>query len=226
MRGWQVRVLYGPQRIMKITKFGHCCLLIEEGGVRIVTDPGVLSTAQNDLENIDSVLITHEHADHFHIDSVKAIVANNPQAIIITNTSVGKLLAAEGIPFTCVEHGQSLDANGALIEAFGERHALMHSSIEPIQCTGYFIAGRFYYPGDALTNPGKYVEILGLPVAGPWMKLSEAIDYALELKPKVCIPVHEGILLSPGSTHLIPPRVLEPAGIAFTILEIGEGREF
>ncbi|MBI2052837.1 MAG: MBL fold metallo-hydrolase, partial [Candidatus Ryanbacteria bacterium] len=29
---------------MKITKFGHCCLLIKENGVRILTDPGTYST--------------------------------------------------------------------------------------------------------------------------------------------------------------------------------------
>ena len=58
---------------MKITKFGHCCLLIEENGVRILTDPGTYSTQQSEVKNIDFVLITHEHADHFHIDSLKAL---------------------------------------------------------------------------------------------------------------------------------------------------------
>lgn len=219
---------------MKITKFGHCCLLIEEststalsaGGVRILTDPGVFSTGQNEVQNIDVVLITHEHADHFHIDSVKAILANNPSVQIITNTSVGAHLAKEGIAFTVVEDGQMYDARGVLIEGVGKDHALMHSSIAPFQNTGYVIAEKFFYPGDAFTDPNRPIEILALPVAGPWMKLSEAIDYALMLKPKVCIPVHEGILQSPGSTHAIPPQVLESAGIAFTVLEIGEEREF
>ena len=49
---------------MKITKFGHSCLLVEENGVRILFDPGSYSTAQNDVKNIDVVLITHEHSDH------------------------------------------------------------------------------------------------------------------------------------------------------------------
>lgn len=211
---------------MKTTKFGHCCMLIEEGAARILFDPGVFSTQQNDLKNIDVVLITHEHADHFHVDSVKALLKNNPQLKIITNTSVGKLLEKEGISFSVVEHGQTHDENGVSIEAFGEEHALMHSSIEPFQNTGYFIANKLFYPGDAFTNPGKHVEILALPVAGPWMKLSEAIDYALEVKPNICFPVHEGILKSPGSTHLIPPQVLESEGIAFKVLEIDKESEF
>ncbi len=70
---------------MKITKFGHCCLLIEEKGVRILTDPGTYSTQQSEVKNIDFVLITHEHADHFHVDSLKALLKNNPQAKVIPN---------------------------------------------------------------------------------------------------------------------------------------------
>ena len=40
---------------MKITKFGHCCLLIEENGVRILTDPGTYSTQQSEVKYIDFV---------------------------------------------------------------------------------------------------------------------------------------------------------------------------
>src|SRR3989344_4908595 len=157
---------------MKITKFGHCCLLIEENGVRILTDPGTYSTQQSEVKNIDFVLITHEHADHFHIDSLKALLKNNPQAKVITNKGVGALLEKDGIAFSVVENGQNSDANGVLIEGFGENHALMHTSIPPIQNTGYFIANKLFYPGDAFTNPEKQVEVLALPVAGPWRRLT------------------------------------------------------
>ena len=211
---------------MKITKFGHCCLLIEENGVRILTDPGMYSTQQDEVKNIDVVLITHEHQDHFHIDSLKAVLKNNPQAKVITNKSVGALLEKDGIVFNIVEDGQNSNEKGVLIEGFGKDHALMHASIPSIQNTGYFIANRLFYPGDAFTNPGKQIEILALPVAGPWMKLPEAIDYALELKPKTCFPVHDVILKFPGSTHRIPLQVLEPKGIKFVVLEIDKEYEF
>lgn len=211
---------------MKITKLGHCCLLIEEDGVRILTDPGSYSIKQNDLRNIDIILVTHEHQDHFHIDSVRAIIDNNPQVKIITNKSVGVILEKESIIFSVVEGGQNFDANGVLIEGFGKSHALMHTSIPPIQNIGYLITNKLFYPGDAFTNPGKQIEILALPVAGPWMKLPEAIDYALGLKPKICFPVHDGILKQIGSTNLVPPQVLEPKGIKFVVLEIDKEYEF
>jgi len=211
---------------MKITKFGHCCMLIEQNGIRILTDPGNYSTQQSEIKNIDYVLITHEHSDHLHLDSLKVLLKNNPQAKVITNNSVGELLTKENIIFTIVEDGQNFDANGVLIEGFGTDHALMHSSLPPTKNTGYFIANRLFYPGDAFTNPGKQVEILALPVAGPWLKLSVAIDYALELKPKVCFPVHDGILKSFGSAHSVPPKVLEPKGIKFVVLKIDKEYEF
>lgn len=191
-----------------------------------MTDPGTYSTQQNEVKEVDFVLITHEHQDHLHIDSLKIFLKNNPQTIILTNKSVGKLLKKESITFTIVEDGQSFDASGVLIEGLGKDHALMHTSISPIQNTGFFVANKLFYPGDAFTNPGKPVEILALPVAGPWMRLLEAIDYALEIKPKICFPVHEGILKSPGSGHRIPPQVLEPRGIKFIVLEIDKTYEF
>ena len=46
---------------MKITKFGHCCLLVEENGVRILTDPGIYSTQQNEIKNIDILYLEHLH---------------------------------------------------------------------------------------------------------------------------------------------------------------------
>lgn len=201
-------------------------MLIEEGGIRFLIDPGVFSTQQNNLKNIDFILITHEHADHFHIDSVKSIFKNNPSVKIITNSSVGDLLSAEKIVFNVVENNQNFDAGGVSVEGFGERHALMHKTLVPVQNTGFFVAKKLFFPGDAFTNIDREVDILALPVAGPWMKLSEAIDYALELKPKSCFPVHDGILKSPGVSHLLPKKILEENGIKFNILEIDTEYDF
>ena len=77
-----------------------------------------------------------------------------------------------------------------------------------------------------LTQTEFCLRVFALPVAGSWMRLLEAIDYALEIKPKTCFPVHEGILKQPGSTHAILPKVLESKGIKFVILEIDKEHEF
>ena len=212
---------------MKITKYGHCCLLIEEKGLRILTDPGSYSSGFEHLK-VDAVLITHEHQDHLHIESLKKLITNKKDKglVIITNKGVGKQLEANNIPYyQLLEDGNKMDFKGISIEAIGHDHAVMYKTVPCIN-TGFLIANRLFYPGDSLHNPKKPVEILALPVAGPWMKLSEAIDYALELKPKIAFPVHEGILKQPGSVHRIQATILEQNGIKFQILEESKEYEF
>ena len=208
---------------MKITKFGHCCLLIEEKGLRILTDPGSYSTMQNDVKDIDIVLITHEHQDHFHIESVKQLLKNNPQAKIITNSAVGALLAKENIAFTLVADGQKSNEKGIVFEGMGKEHATIYKDIGKVENTSYFIGERLFYPGDALYNPHRPVEILALPVAGPWMKISEAIDYLLALSPKKAFPVHDAVLSSPQSAVATITRAI---GNISSVISLEIGKEY
>lgn len=214
---------------MKITKYGHCCLLIEENGVRVLTDPGSYTTTQNQIMNIDVVLITHEHADHLHIGSVKEILKNNPEVLIVTNTSVNELLKKENILNTkIVEDGESFEYKGIKLSGYGNTHALIHEEWAKVQNTGYMIGERLYYPADAFHNPKVPIEILALPVAGPWMKISDAIDFAIEINPKKYFAVHDGGLneygLSP--TNRVIPKILADHNISFIPLEIGKETEF
>jgi L-ascorbate metabolism protein UlaG (beta-lactamase superfamily) len=211
---------------MKIHKLGHCCLVIEVNGKRIMTDPGDYSTLQDNEMDIDIILITHEHGDHLHIESLKKVMLNNPQAKVITNSAVGKILEAEEIPFTVLEHGESKNDHGILFEGFGEKHAEITPTWSQVQNTGYFIDDKLFYPGDAFTNPGKPVDILALPVAGPWMKISEAIAYALSIKPRVAFSVHEGGLKQPGVSHKAPEKLLPEQGIEFVPMVEGTVHEF
>ncbi len=202
-------------------------MLIEENGLRILTDPGAYSTAQNEIKNIDVVLITHEHQDHLHMDSLKIVLHHNPHARVVTNKAVGKLLTEQNIKHELVAHGQHTIINGLRIEGHGEKHAEIYVSVPNVENTGYFIGPRLFYPGDAFYNPGKKVEILALPVAGPWMKISEAIEYAKEIKPHIAFPVHDGMFL-PGRgavAHRVPSNVLPSLGIKFVILEEGKETE-
>ena len=209
---------------MYIKKIGHCCLVIKDKGLTILTDPGSFSTAQDSLTGIDVVLITHEHQDHLHIDSLKKVLANNPQAKVISNASVGKILDKENIAYKIVGDGQQTTVGEILFEGMGTKHAIVYKDIGQVENTGYFINKKLFYPGDALYDPKRPVDILALPVAGPWVKFSEFIEYALAVKPKHAFPVHDAVLsnLGIGLSQRMPNLIFDEKGIAFHPLNAGD----
>jgi L-ascorbate metabolism protein UlaG (beta-lactamase superfamily) len=210
---------------MKITKISHCCLVIEEGGKTVLTDPGTFSTEQNDVRGIDAVIITHEHGDHFHIESVKQIIANNPEVKIIANSSVGKLLDQENIPHEVVDGTTATEVAGIKIEALDGKHEEIFEELGQVQNTGYFIADKLFYPGDSFKEPGRSIEILALPVAGPWCKMADALRYAIKVKPTKAFPVHDAVLRNPEMMHPYVGKVLEGNGIEFAPLRDGDMKE-
>lgn len=202
-------------------------MLIEHSGLKILTDPGLFNLAEvADINGVDVLLVTHEHGDHLHIEAVKTILKNNPNIRVVTNKAVGAILEKENVKHEIVAHNQSATIKGVLIEGFGQKHAEIYKQIGQVENTGYFIAEQLFYPGDALTNPGKPVEILAAPIAGPWIKISEAVKYILEIHPKACFPVHEAIASIPQFYYGTLQKALEGSGITAHIFEKGQSREF
>jgi L-ascorbate metabolism protein UlaG (beta-lactamase superfamily) len=211
---------------MKVTKLGHCCLLIEIRGIRFLTDPGAYSTTQNTVTGVHYVVISHEHTDHLHIESLKTVLKNNPDANVICNSGVGAKLDAESIPYSTVADGDSLDVGGVTIAGYGLKHKLIYKDYEQVENTGYMFDGKLYYPGDAFHDPKVPVDILALPVTGPWCTIAEAMDYAILIQPRVAFPVHDGNLARQnGITVRLPSIFLPKAGIAFIPLELGKETE-
>lgn len=213
---------------MKITKFGHCCLLIEIGDLRILTDPGDYNVTP-EVSNIDVILITHEHADHCHVEALQDLLVKNPEAEIISHSSVAKILSEANIACTLIEDGETLTRKNIPLESAGSKHACIHADLPLVQNTGFFINESLFYPGDSFHNPNKTIAILALPVAGPWMKIEEAIEYAKAIHPKVVFPVHDGMLRQEhqlGPTRRIPTTLLEPLGIKFVDMTEGTVENF
>jgi len=185
-------------------------MLIETSGLRIVTDPGCWSGGkQNSLKDIDLLIITHEHADHFDIEMLQTMLQNNPNAKVITNSSVGKLLAEAKIDFEVIENGQNNSFSGVEIAGYGDKHAEIYENYGMVQNTGYFVDKTLFYPGDAFINPDRKVPLLALPIAGPWLSTKEAINYAKELAPQHAFGVHDGMLGFIGPYHNLPANLLK-----------------
>lgn len=196
---------------MRITTYGHCCLLIETEHTRILTDPGTFSPDCSTLTDIDIVLITHEHQDHLHVESLEQVRKQNPTAHVICNESVGQILSAKDIEHTVVEHLQELHIAHTSLKAYEGEHVEIFDTYGLVQNTGFLIAGTLFYPGDAYTIPAEAVDTLAVPVAGPWCKVSDAIRYALAVQPRLAFPVHDGLLNAAGKQVTYPHYARELA---------------
>jgi len=205
-------------------------MLIEEKGVRLLTDPGSFTADKNvSVTGLDAILYTHEHGDHYHLQSLQILLKNNPKAKVLANPSVAALLAKEGIAHDVLQDGDDTEIKGISVSGHGSAHAVIHSSLPPVQNTGFLIGERLWYPGDELTaDPGVQPDIMALPVAGPWMKISEAIDYAIKLKPKSTFPVHDMLLndFGNGVHQRLATSILESHGVRFFAVELDKEYEF
>lgn len=209
---------------MEITKIGHCCLVIEEKGKRIMTDPGRFTVGDHELEHIDIILITHEHADHLHTDSLKDLLTKNPQVQIFTNSSVGALLDEADIPHELLEGTALKEILGLTIEAFDAKHAEIFEEFGQVQNTGYVINNRLFYPGDAYAELGRPIEILALPVGGPWCRMTDTLHYAIRMAPRHVFPVHDGVEREDrvNIVHNIAETILGEQNIHFVSMKGGD----
>jgi L-ascorbate metabolism protein UlaG (beta-lactamase superfamily) len=214
---------------MKITKVGHACLIVEEGGAKLLIDPGNWNPEVVE-EGIDAILITHDHADHCDIGKIQHVLAHNPDAVIITHEEVGKKLEAAGLKYQPIAHNEVTEVKGVKIQSCGLRHAIIFGDLPQCQNTGFVIADALFVTGDALHDlPEARIKVLALPVGGPWMKLAEALEYAKKVAPKVAFPVHDAMYTDQYHDGLIAgmgSRFLADMNIEFRDMKPGTVEEF
>jgi L-ascorbate metabolism protein UlaG (beta-lactamase superfamily) len=211
--------------MMKITKYGHACLLIEEGQARLLIDPGAYSKGFEDLTALDAILLTHQHQDHWVPENIQKLVAANPQARVLADEGSAKLLGEQGIEAQVVHHGDTLDITGVNVEVVGTDHAIIHPDIPMIANVGYLVAGKFFYPGDNFTDPDRDVEVLAVPSGAPWLKIREVVDYVRALQPGVAIPVHDAVLAIPEMNNGLLEQLTQGRGVEVRVVPNGTSTE-
>jgi L-ascorbate metabolism protein UlaG (beta-lactamase superfamily) len=183
---------------MRLTKFGHACIRVELGTTVVVVDPGGW-TAPEAVDGATAVLLTHEHPDHVHPDHLRRTAAP-----IWTIEAVARLLrdqapdVAERV--TVVAPGEAFDA-GLPVRAVGERHAVIHPDLPLFDNSGYLLDADgtiVFHPGDALTGPGRPVDVLCAPVSAPWLKASEAVDFARSVGAARNLAIHDRVYSEEG----------------------------
>jgi L-ascorbate metabolism protein UlaG (beta-lactamase superfamily) len=183
--------------VMELTKHGHACVVLSDGERRLVIDPGAF-TEPSALDGASAVLITHEHADHFVPDRVRAALDADPALEVWTNKSVAAQLEGLGGRVHVVGNGDAVTAAGFEVTVHGELHAEIHPDVPRIANIGFLVNGQVFHPGDALTVPDQPVETLLVPMHAPWSRTADLIDYLRAVHAEQAFAVHDGLLNDAG----------------------------
>ncbi len=215
---------------MRLTKFEHAALLLEDSGKKLFIDPGSFTSPLTDTAGTAAVVITHEHADHWTPEQLGRVLELNPGVPIFAPEGVARAVAAAdpAIAVTVVHAGDTVEAGPFTLRFFGGRHAVIHESIPVVDNLGVLVNDELYYAGDSFAIPeGVTVDVLAVPAGAPWMKIAETMDYVLAVKPRRSLPVHE-MVLSRAGKDLSNARIgwaTEQGGGEFFALEPGDTLE-
>jgi L-ascorbate metabolism protein UlaG (beta-lactamase superfamily) len=182
---------------MELTKHGHACVVLSEGPRRLVIDPGAF-TDPAALDGATAVLITHEHADHFVPDRLRAALDADAALEVWTNGSVAAQLDGAGARVHVVGHGDAVTVAGFEVTVHGELHAEIHPDIPRIPNIGFLVDGQVFHPGDAFTVPDEPVATLLVPMHAPWSRTADLIDYVRAVHADQAFAVHDGLLNETG----------------------------
>ena len=206
---------------MRLVKYRHSCLLVEDGAARLLLDPGSFSQGFEGLTGLTAVLFTHQHADHFDLERLEPLLEANPDAEVVADRQTAAKLAESGVQARGVADGDTFELAGVPIRVAGREHAPVHPELPRVANVGYLIADRLFHPGDALTVPDQPVEILGVPTGAPWLKAAEAVEYLRAVRPRYAVPIHEAMLAVTGVYYGLLERFAGEQGTELRNLDDG-----
>ena len=207
---------------MKITHFGHACLLVETGDARLLFDPGTESSGFEELRGLTAILVTHEHDDHVDYAKLPTLLAANPGAVLIADrSSSAKLDGARA-----VDPGDRLELGGATVDVTGGRHEPLYLDFPECTNAAYVVnGGEFFHPGDSYFVPDQKIDVLALPIGGPWVRVSDIVTFLKAVAPRVAVPMHEAALSHPAQ-HIGMVTAFGPDTTQIVPLDRGVVREF
>lgn len=212
---------------MKITKFGHACLIIENENSKLVIDPGEFTQLLPELTNVSVLVITDEHFDHFNPDNVKKIIEQSPDVQVYSTRVVAGKLAEQKIDCHAVEDSLEIDNGGFKVSLNEVDHAVVYG-VSPCRVLTIRVDDFLYYPSDSFEETNAKVKVLALPTSGPWFKLSEAIDLMKATDSEYILATHNSLNSNEGNevaNRFIDTHSNEPPR-EFVFLNEGESRDF
>ena len=143
---------------LSVTWVGHSTVLVEAGGVRLLTDPllrrrlghvfRVAPAAEPLADELDAVLISHAHYDHLHLPSLKLVRARQ----YVVPPGCRRFLEPRGFgPVVELDEGEELEIGALTVRATHAVHHARRSLRQPATPSlGYLISApaRLYFAGD------------------------------------------------------------------------------
>jgi L-ascorbate metabolism protein UlaG (beta-lactamase superfamily) len=206
---------------VRVIKFSHACVRVESDAAVLVIDPGKLSERRA-LDGADAVLITHEHFDHLDADALADELGKRPSVRVYTHAAVAAQLPALEGAVTPVSSGEPFDAAGFRVRAFGGWHAEIHPDVPRVPNLGFLVEESLYHPGDSFDLPtDAQVDMLFVPISGPWLKISESVDFVRAVAPRRAFALHD-CLLSEAGFAVYDGNMARLSGCEYARLAAGE----
>ena len=173
----------------KLEWLGHDGFRLSIEGATLYFDPFQLSGS---LPPADLILVSHEHYDHCSPEDIEKI--RKPETVILTEPKAAGKLQGNVISLT---PGQSHEVAPFAVTAVPAYNTNKKFHPASNSWLGFIVTVngvRIYHAGDTDLLPEMKdfdVDIALLPVSGTYvMTAEEAAQAALEINPKVAIPMH------------------------------------
>ena len=114
---------------MRITKFDHSCFYVEKDGRGLIFDPVEYATKLPAITNLDCIVITHKHGDHFQPEVLAKLTADNPNAKIFTTSDNAGAIDNSHI----AKDGQIANTGAFKLAFFGGNHAPIYKDEIPCE---------------------------------------------------------------------------------------------
>jgi L-ascorbate metabolism protein UlaG (beta-lactamase superfamily) len=217
----------------RLTYIGHATTLLRLDGAAILTDPllrnrlGPLRRqtpmSPNLPGQLDAVVISHLHRDHFDLPSLRQLPARTP--LVVPRGATRWIAMVGAAQVTEIGLGETISVGDVVVTAVPAMHEGRHwrwgPEIEPL---GYLIeaGGRsVYFAGDTDLFPQMSdlgpLDLALLPVwgwgpsVGPGHLDPESAAQALQLlRPRLAVPIHWGTLYPIGLRRLRPKPLTDP----------------
>jgi L-ascorbate metabolism protein UlaG (beta-lactamase superfamily) len=209
---------------------GHATVLLEPPGARLLTDPVlrarvghvrrvVPAPAIAELPPLDGILVSHAHADHLDLPSLRRVAGAAP---VLAPLGCGRLLRRAGVASVVeMSAGERRALGSSVVEAVPARHdGRRHPLGARMAALGYVVetSPSIYFAGDTdlfpeMADLAGRVDVALLPIAGWGPRLpaghldprSAARAVAL-IRPRVAVPIHWGTMRSLGTRAPSDPR--------------------